>query len=654
MTTEPTPREREILRLVGERLQNREIARRLHLSERTVESHVSALLRKLGGENRLALVAHAERLRRRDLPAALSSFVGRESEIPLVAELLAAHRLVTLTGPAGTGKTRLALHVAATLPQAVLVDLAPLAPGDDVAAAFGDVLRGAAGRTLVVDNCEHVQVAPLLTGLLRSGSGVRVLATSHGPLGVPGERVCEIAPLPVPPESSRPEEVLSAASARLFADRAASSSPGFAVTDDNARDVARICRRLDGLPLALELAAARVRAFTPAELVGLLDSRFTLLTDGPVGRHRTLEEALRWSYDLLHADERLLLARLSVFPGEFDHDTAADVLAYEPLDRPAMSRLLPRLLDRSLVSRRRAGETTRYRLLDSVRQFAAARLGDDAAEARDRHADHHLTTAVSLVAALRGADQARAHRWFNRHWPDLRQAVRHTDDPWPFLAGVGTAWEIIGARADLFDWLADPVATVPALTTAAIVHCFQDVPKALAFARRAAELAESPDDRAVTALALGWCLMYADPTAALPHLEDAATRYAETGDTWHRALALTALGQAAGSIGPTAEAADLFGGLGDQVKRANALNHMALRAIDAGVRLDEAAAWLTEAERLAEASDNDHERLHAQVFRAALRDPEEARDDYARLLPEFRRIGDLRCADRCLRGLAES
>ncbi|WP_061290826.1 ATP-binding protein [Herbidospora cretacea] len=654
MTTEPTPRELEILRLVGERLQNREIARRLHLSERTVESHVSALLRKLGGGNRLDLIAHADRLTRQDLPAALSSFVGRETEIALVGELLAAHRLVTLTGPAGTGKTRLALHVAAGLPRAVLVDLAPLAPGDDVTAAFDDVLRGAGARTVVVDNCEHVPVAPLLTGLLRTMPGLRVLATSHGPLGVPGERVCEIAPLPLPPESAGPEEVLAAAATRLFADRAASVSPGFTVTAGNARDVARVCRRLDGLPLALELAAARVRAFTPAELVSLLDSRFTLLTDGPIGRHRTLEEALRWSYDLLGDDERLLLGRLSVFPGEFDYDTATEVLAYPPLDRPAMTRLFPRLLDRSLLSRRRVGETTRYRLLDSVRQFAAARLGDRAGEARDRHASFHLTHAVSLVGALRGADQARAHRWFNQHWPDLRQAVRHVDDPWPFLAGVGTAWEIIGARADLFDWLADPPPTVPALTTAAIVHCFQDVPKALAFARRAAGLAVSPEDRALASLGLGWCLMYADREAALPHLADAAARYAETGDTWHRALALAAEGHAAQSIDRTALAAELFGRLGDQVKRANSLNHMALRAIESGVRLDEVAGWLDEAEKLAAANDNDHERLHAQVFRASLLDPEGARASYARLLPEFERIGDLRCADRCRRGLAES
>ncbi|WP_067799213.1 ATP-binding protein [Actinomadura formosensis] len=698
-----TRREAEVFWLVSERLTNREIADRLGLSERTVESHVSSLLRKLGHAARRDLVEDAARFRRRvhTLPRPLSSFVGRERELRDLAGLVAGDRMVTVTGPAGIGKTRLALrlaHEAAGLPPAVLVDLASVPPGGQVDRAFADALgAGGDGRTLgrqiitairarphwlLVDNCEHVAdaVAALLADLLAATDGVRVLATSHGPLGVSGEAVYRLAPLPVPGETADSAEILGCAAVRLFTDRAAAVAPGRTTTPADAAVLAMICRRLDGLPLAIELAAARTRFASPAELLRLLDDRFALLTGGPrPNRHRTLEEALRWSYDLLDDDERLLLDRCSVFPGEFDYDTAVKVLAAPPLGGAGLTRVFPRLLDRSMISIRRHGGTTRYRLLDSVRQFARHRLAErrEHEQILDRHTRHHLTHAVSIVPALRGGNQAAALRWFTDRWTDLRAAVGRaldSDDTtaaWAFIAGVGTGWETLGARGELFTWLDTlldrPLPEGPAGVRAAVTSCFllcyQDTDKALELAGRAAERAATEEEHALAALATGCAATHRrDHAEAARALDGAAAVFARLGDDWHHALALSLRGimtaGTATAVDRQRAAAALFGRLGDHVKRANCLNHLAGRLIRDEVRLAEAEACLDEALDLALRTGNDHERLHAQLHRAGLarhrNDQEAATALLTDLLPEFRRIGDLRCAAHCLLGLGRA
>ncbi|MGW3345809.1 ATP-binding protein [Nonomuraea rubra] len=702
-----TARESEVLWLVGERLQNQEIAARLRLSERTVESHVSSLLRKLGGTNRLALVQAAARLRaarepRGVLPRPLSSFVGRDREAGDVLGLLGAYRMVTLTGPPGTGKTRLALHLAhaaSGLPPAVLIDLAPVTVAEGgVERAFADALGIAGqehqlrtlirqtlaegGHWLVVDNCEHVTAAAasLLAELLATTSRLRVLATSHGALHLDGEAVYEIPPLPLPDEPGGPADVLRSGSGRLFADRAAAASPGFEVTAGNARQVATICRRLDGLPLAIELAAARVRFFTPGELLARLDDRFALLTDGAPGRHRTLEEALAWSYELLSEEERLLLERCSVFPGGFDYDTAARVVAYPPLESGDLVRSFTRLLDRSLISAHRLEDSTEYRLLESVRQFAQRRLAarGEAGTAREQHARHHLGHAVASVPDLRGGDQAGALRWLNRRSADLTAALRwaldrdDTTAAWEFIAGIGTAWEVVGCSGELFDWLGRLLRRPPpdgplgfrVAITCAVVFCYQDTERAHGFAERACRLAAggSAHDRALARLTLGWTMRYGERRAtALEHVLGAAEAFERLGDDWHRALALSACGHASDGVTILArltQAADLFGRLGDHVKRANCLNQLAIRAIEERIRLDDVPGWLAEAARLARAGGNEHERLHAEVYRATfdqhLGEHPVASARFGALLPEFRRIGDLRCAARCLLGLGRA
>ncbi|MFI0484948.1 ATP-binding protein [Actinomadura sp. 9N215] len=701
-----TRREAEVFWLVADRLGNREIADRLRLSERTVESHVSALLRKLGADTRKALIDQAGRLRRRDralplpLPLPLSSFVGRERELADLAGLVTTHRLVTLTGPAGIGKTRVALHLAhatTALPQAVLVDLASVPPGQPVERSFADALGVEGGGRaigplirsairarpwwLVVDNCEHVTAATaaLVAGLLTAAEGLRVLATGHGPLGVAGEFVYEIPPLPSGAEDDDPAAVLDAPAVRLFLDRATAAAPGFTGDPADVARIAKICKGLDGLPLAIELAAARVRAFSPAELLDRLDDRFALLTGGArPGRHRALEEALRWSYDLLDDDERLLLERCSVFPQEFDYDTASKVLAWPPLTEDDLARVFPRLLDRSLVSSRRRGDTTRYRLLDSVRQFALRRLTErglgEHEVARDRHARHHLEHAVALVPDLRGRDQRAALRWFDHRWTDLRTAMRRALDTgdtaaaWRFLAGIGTGWEVLGARGELFDWLeALLVRPLPeggegvrAAVTCCVLFCYRDTGRAREFAELAADRATDGEDRALAALALGWTAVHGrDRDATVRQLDRAAALFEELGDDWHRALVLSLHGLVAPDVRTAvhrlAAAADLFGRLGDHVKRANCLNHMAFTVIEDGTRLDEAGAWLDEATELALRAGSEHERLHAALHRTSLArrlaDHAAAEAGFADLLPEFLRIGDLRCATRCRFGL---
>jgi len=401
-----TEREAEVLFALAERLRNREIAGRLHVSVRTVESHVAALLRKLAVTDRSALAEIGVQLGRTTrtgaaLPAPLTSLVGREGETSELTALLDVHRLVTLTGAAGVGKTRLALRVAAVragpFPDgARLADLAPVGPelvGDTLARALGvvpqpgwplrDILREVAGGMrclLLVDNCEHVvtEAAEIVADLLTTGSLLRVLATSREPLGVPGEVSYQVQPLavPAPRDSSRAATAGNYDAVRLFADRAAIASPGFTVTDAIAPAVAALCQRLDGLPLAIELAASRARSFGPAELVAHLDQRFELLSAGArtaLPRHRTLRGAIDWSYKLLDDDDRALFSRLGVFPADFDYEAVQSVCRADDPGSRAVVRLLPRLVDKSLVSAAGRG-THRYRLLETIRTYAAERL----------------------------------------------------------------------------------------------------------------------------------------------------------------------------------------------------------------------------------------------------------------------------------------
>jgi predicted ATPase/DNA-binding SARP family transcriptional activator len=374
------------------------------------------------------------------LPAQLTSFVGREAELDQVAARLGSARLVTLTGPGGAGKTRLALEASARLagqapdgiwfiplapvrdaldvPQAVLaalgaeagwaadaVRLAVVPPADRLAdvLAIRDLL-------LILDNCEHLTgaVAQLAGQVLAAAPGVRILATSREPLGVTGETLCPVPSLPVPPDGAAPAQARRYAAVALLAERAAAVRPGFAVDEITVAPVVQICRALDGSPLAIELAAARLRSLTPAQVAARLDDRFRLLGRGSpaaLPRHQTLRAIVDWSWDLLGGAERAVLRRLSVFSGGATPDAAEQVCTLGSDPEPIID-VIAALVDKSLVVADGAGDV-RYRLLETVRAYAAERLAEagERDAARAAHAGYFLRLAERAEPALRGPDQ---------------------------------------------------------------------------------------------------------------------------------------------------------------------------------------------------------------------------------------------------------
>jgi non-specific serine/threonine protein kinase len=373
---------------------------------------------------------------RHNLPLQLTSFIGRERELADVAGLLAARRLVTLTGTGGCGKTRLALQAAAGVVEACpdgawFVDLAPLTeaslvpaaalaalgtaapPGQPAVARLVEYLRPRRAF-LVLDNCEHLleAAAGLVDAVLRGCPGVRVLATSRERLGVAGETAWRVPSLGLPPPDAAPDPAAleRAEAVRLFVERARAVQPAFTVTAASAPAVAALCRRLDGIPLALELAAARVRVLTPAQLAARLGDRFRLLTGGgrtALPRQQTLRATVDWSHDLLTAPERALFRRLAVFPGGatggFPLEAAEAVGAGgagDSVEAADVLDLLAGLVDKSLVLAEARGAEARYRLMETLRQYAEERLeqAGEAAAARDRHAAWCLGLARAAAA----------------------------------------------------------------------------------------------------------------------------------------------------------------------------------------------------------------------------------------------------------------
>ena len=438
------------------------------------------------------------------LPTPLTTFIGRDATLDDLMRFVRDGRArpLTLTGAGGSGKTRLALEVAIdaaaeladVLPDGVYwVDLAPLEDATRIAATIAHALGLleaveqpaearlaaylASRRVLIVlDNCEHLidAAARLVERLLRHCPDAQLLATSREALGVPGEHVYPVPTLSLPTATAAPEVMLSSEAVRLFVERAAAQRPGFHLATDNAADIAQICRRLDGIPLALELAAARIKVLSPAQIAARLDDRFALLTGGArtaLPRQQTLRALVDWSYDLLEPAERVLFRRLAVFAGSWTLEAAEEVTSDErratsderrapndptpvgqrpttsddsprPLRREHIVDLLSRLVDKSLVKTVDANGDLRYEMLETMRAYARERLlaAGEMPDLRWRHLAYMVAWAERVAPALCGPQQA---AWLNRverEHDNLRLALRRA------LVDGGGAHPLAGAR----------------------------------------------------------------------------------------------------------------------------------------------------------------------------------------------------------------
>ncbi|GAA2671759.1 BTAD domain-containing putative transcriptional regulator [Streptomyces lunalinharesii] len=439
---------------------------------------------------------------RSNLPAPLTSFVGRDDDLARIDTLLTAGRLVTVVGPGGAGKTRLAVEAARRHRReyrdgAWMIDLAsvtePAKLGAALLAAIG--LRGSAlfeasaklrgdargelevladqlgGREslLVVDNCEHLvdAVAHLVAALLARCTGLRVLATSREPLAIDGESLVLLGPLALPAPHADVARARRSASVLLFSERAAAVRPGFDVDRHNLGDVLRVVRSLDGLPLALELAAARLRTLSLPDLAAGLSDRFRLLTTGSrtaAPRHRTLRAVIAWSWDLLGADARTVAERIAVLPGGVTPASATAICAGTAVPAGEVRELLADLVDRSLLHL--APDTGRYRMLETIREYGLERLAEQgtSTDVRDLAARHFAELVARHDPLLRGPEQLDALHALHAEYANVLAALRHLHDTGAAARAIGLAvnliwcWRMLGRHVDAAHWLGAAVA----------------------------------------------------------------------------------------------------------------------------------------------------------------------------------------------------
>ncbi|MEU8110510.1 BTAD domain-containing putative transcriptional regulator [Nonomuraea muscovyensis] len=523
-----------------------------------------------------------------NLDVPLTSFVGRDDDVRRVVELIGRVRLVTLVGPGGAGKTRLANAVGRELDPSGgvwFVSLAPVA-ADDVASAVVDLLRereeGVPGRNvapeaalvealadddlvLVLDNCEHVieAAAALAATLLGRCPGLRVLATSREALWIDGETLHPVLPLELPEPEATGERARDSASVRLFQDRAAAVRPGFSVEGGTLAAAVEICRRLDGLPLAIELAAARLRTLPVEAVAARLDDRFRLLTGGSrtaLPRHRTLGAAVAWSWDLLDTDERTLLERLSVVPGSFGEDAAEAIAGLGDVGE-----LLAALVDKSLLRLVDAADPVepRYRMLETIREYGLEQLGDEADDVRGRHAECFLRLAETADPHLRTSGQLRWLARLSAERDNLSAAIR-----WAVESGDGDLAVRFGVALCWYWFLRDHPPDSLDLLGRILKVRGQAEPRALVEVAHGLAIAEAagPEE---TEAALDRIRKALEHPGTHPLLEMARLAVAIAsggdrvvsdgpGDPWSRSLALLVRGVLAMNDGHPAEATDLL------------------------------------------------------------------------------------------------
>ncbi len=645
---------------------------------------------------------------RNNLPIQLTSFVGREADLAELGELLEANRLITLTGVGGTGKTRLAYQIATgakqQFPDGVWVaELALISdpdlvanelatemgvrpqPGEPIARTLGSVVQHQA-VLVILDNCEHLldSSAALTSVLLHAGPGVKVIATSREALGVAGEVSYPVASLALPRgELADGENALRYDAIELFAERAARVRPGFSVTESNVGAVVQICRRLDGVPLAIELAAARVRVLSPEDIADHLDDRFRLLTGGSrtaLPRQQTLEATVAWSYDHLTEAETLLFARLSVFSGGFTLETAASVCAGDRLEVYDIDELVLGLVDKSMIVMEEDETGTRYRLLETLRQYARDRLSEqsDPDQLRRRHADVFVDLAERLDPALRGPGQTAARRQFEAEHDNLRVALtwaHDSDEPVLVLrlvAALGSFWTESGYWAEARTWMSaaqlDNGNLSLALRIKATLGGLQtvisdDKEKGALLAKQAMEQAVRLNDQLLLGRALtahGFAIIWLGrDDESIEMVQRAVELFRAEDDPWVLADALSVLGNVASDQQPARamevelESIEIFRKVGDRLQTANAL--YLLGAMAGNRNLDDAKRWLEESLELAHETGSPSVEGHALLELGKVRrsgGDEDASRTLSEALRVLTRVGDRHCAAQTERELA--
>lgn len=498
-------------------------------------------------------------------PAEVTSFVGRRNEVRSVRKHLSDSRLVTVTGVGGVGKTRLACRVAMELrriyPDGIwFIDLAELTKEELVPATIADAL-GAGGAAqgesalydslarrhalVVLDNCEHVleTCSTIVYRMLRCAPRVRILTTSREPLSVLGETIVELAPLSVGPsegdDSAEGDGTISDAVA-LFAARAAAVQPDFVMDHSTRSAVAELCDLLDGIPLAIELAAFQVRTFPVTQLLARHGSVFDMLTRGNRAgphRHRTLQGTLEWSYDLCSEGQRTLWERLSVFTGSFDFDAVHGVCG--SADGLAVLEHFPGLVEKSVVVALGSGADTRYRLLESIKHFGAAKLAEhDTTDWQRIHRDYYLDVALDSEKHTDGPEQVERNKRLQQDLPNIRAALDYcftTSTDYAIGLQMASAlwffWNASGRLRDGRHWLGRALELVP----------------------------EPTRERAKALWAVGWyAMVQGDPDVADNHLRECITLAESTGNDHAHARALQFQGTSAQTRGDLEAARDLL------------------------------------------------------------------------------------------------
>ena len=678
---ELTSQETAVLAAVERRLTNPEIAAEFVISVRTVESHIAALRRKLGVSSRSGLIDVARARRREALPLPLTSFVGRETEMAEVSGLLDRHRWVTIVGPPGCGKTRLALESAAVGSRPpVLVELTGTPRGqvaDAVAGVLGvgrsmgtSLTRALAaaltarGALLVLDGCERVapDVSVLVRELLSSAHDLAVLVTSQGPLGAPDEVVYRIQPLTGDPDAER-------AAVLLLLDRATAARGGR--PPDDPESAARLCAVLDGLPLAIELVAARAHDVSLRHLVDTIAVDRALFDVAALTGERSLASAFARSWDVLPDEDRRVLTRVTALPGRFELDTVASVAG------PAAPAVVLRLVDRSMISADRTsdGEHASFVVLASLRPLILAQADSgEVDQVRRAHAEHCRDVLDQLAVKARTDDSPgtvlRARRSLAAAPPALDWSADHDPALAAYMArAMGLLIEQYGAdaaavaavaravrRPEVMSLLLGPNGDLAgeALLFSEVLLAGELVTRLLAAA------GEDPHTQLAGHRLAAFVDSYRGAhESALEHAAAAEDLAVRLHDPWRLASARQGRAMAAQDaeteLSAFRSALESFAEAGDALHVNNVRYMMAMSQIDAGNHMHEADEWVAQCLAYATETGNRHELAHALLTRARLRpDATTAPDDLAAARDVFTEVGDLRCLARTHLALAHA